>query len=319
MPLVTVVTPPAPVPAVPQSKWIRQFWMQVQGATRLWTIQSPLTLELDVQRGVFQSVSRFTFKVYNLSAAARADIYLDQNNWLTDPRPIVVNAGYQSWQSGTGPQTPQAFPTIARGQLFQAYSTRVGPSWVTTMTGWDGGFDQANAAINVTLGKMYSFNDRVAYIARQMPNLRDVYVSPLIQADVSRAATYNGKPWDILCELAFYAQADLFIDLGVLYMVPKGQAVPNLAAQVTQINTNYGLLSTPIKQQFRVSWDMVFEPRLLCGQILNLVSEEAENNGTYVLAGLAHHGVISDGVDGDCVTTPTCWNPATPTTAQGGA
>ena len=315
MPLVTVQNPPL---AVPQTKWLRQFWMQVQGATRLWTITSPLTLELDIERGIFQSVSRFTFKVYNLGVQARSDIYLDQNNWLATPRPIIVNAGYASWQSGMGPHTPQSFPTIAFGQLFQAYSTRVGPSWVTTMTGWDGGFDQANAAINVTLSKLVTFNQRVNYIAKQMPNLRGVNISTLITADVSRAATYNGKPWDILCELAFYEQADLFIDLGVLYMVPKGQGVVGLQSQLTQINTNYGLLNTPIKQQFRISFDMLFEPRLLCGQIVNLVSEEPENNGAYVVAGMSHRGVISDAIDGECITTPTLWQPNTPTTPGGG-
>ncbi|MDD5301500.1 MAG: hypothetical protein PHS14_00210 [Elusimicrobia bacterium] len=303
---------------VPQAKWLRQFWMQVQGATRLWTITSPLTLELDVERAIFQSVSRFTFKVYNLGVQARSDLYLDQNNWLATPRPIIVNAGYASWQSGYGPQTPQAFPTIARGQLFQAYSTRVGPSWVTTMTGWDGGYDQANAYINVPFSKGVTFNQRVTQIAKSMANLRAVYISPRITANVSRGAAYSGKPWDILCELANYAQADVFIDLGVLYMVPKGQAVPGLTAGLNHVSTQYGLLNTPIKQQFRVAFDMVFEPRLLVGQNLSLVSEEPENNGSYVLQGLSHRGIISDGVEGDCTTTPTLWNPATPTTPQGG-
>lgn len=305
--------------SVPQTKWLRQFWMQVQGATKLWTITSPLTLELDVERGIFQSVSRFTFKVYNLGVQARSDIYLDQNNWLASPRPITVNAGYASWQSGYGPQTPQAFPTIARGQLFQAYSTKVGPSWVTTMTGWDGGYDQANAFINAPFAKTVPFVQRVTQIAKAMPNLRSVYISPSITANVSRGATYSGKPWDILCELALFAQADVFIDLGVLYMVPKGQAVPGLTGGLNTVSTEFGLLNTPIKQQFRVSWDMIFEPRLLVGQNVNLISEEPENNGSYVLQGLAHRGIISDGVDGDCITTPTCWNPNTPATPAGGA
>ncbi len=305
--------------SITQSKWIRQFWMEIQGATRIWTITSPLTLELDIERAIFQSVSRFTFKVYNLGVQARSDIYLDQNNWLATPRPITVRAGYASWQSGYGLQAPQAFPIIALGQLFQCYSTRVGPSWVTTMTGWDGGYDQANASINATFSKSVSFNARVTQIAKSMPNLRGAYISPMITANVSRAATYSGKPWDILCELTAYAKADVFIDLGVLYMVPKGQSVPGLTGGLNQINTNTGLLNTPIKQQFRVSWDMIFEPRLMVGQTINLISEEPENNGNYVLQGLTHRGVISDGVAGDCITSPTCWNPNTPSTPTGGA
>lgn len=304
---------------VPQTKWLRQFWMQVQGAKRLWTITSPLTLEVDVERAIFSAVSRFTFKVYNLSAQARKDIYLDQNDWLSTPRSIVVNAGYASWQGGIGTQYLQSYPTIAAGQLFQAFSTRTGASWVTTMTGWDGGYDRANADVNVTFSKNVSFNDRIQQVAMSMPNLRSVNISPLITANVSRAATFCGKPWDILQELALSVPADLFIDLGVLYMVPKGQSVPGLSAGISRINTDFGLLSTPIKQQFRVSFDMLFEPRLLVGQSVILESEEEENNGTYVVQGLSHRGVISDGVAGSLVTTPTCWNPNTPSTPSGGA
>jgi hypothetical protein len=315
MPLVNVGSSAA----VPQGKWLRQFWMQVQGATRLWTVQSPLTLEVDVERAIFQSVSRFTFKVYNLGAQTRSDLYLDQNNWLSSPRPIVVNAGYASWQSSYGPQTPRAFPTIAFGQLFQCYSTRVGPSWVTTMTGWDGGYDQANASINATFSKAVSFNQRVYFIAKTMPNLLKVVISPQITAPVSRGATFSGKPFDIILELASAIPADVFIDLGTLYMVPKGQAVPGLTGGLSQIDARNGLLNTPIKQQFRVSFDMLFEPRLLVGQSVTLVSQETENSGSYVIQGIAHKGIISDAVGGDLITTPTCWNPNTPTTPAGGS
>ena len=295
--------------AVPQTKWLRQFWMQVQGATREWTITSPLTLELDVDRASTQSYARFTFKIYNLGAQARSDLYRDFCDQST-PRPITVNAGYASWQSGYGPQTPRAFPQIANGLVTQCYSTRVGPSWLTTIVGWDGGYDQANASINIPFSKDVTWNQRVTQIAKAMTNLRGVNISPLLKANVSRGATFNGKPWDILCELALGANADIFIDLGILYMVPKGQAVTGLTAGISQINTNSGLLNTPIKQKFTVSFDMIFEPRLLIGQSFVLVSEETENNGTYSIQRLHHFGVISDGVAGDLTTSVTSWNQA---------
>lgn len=294
---------------VPQTKWIRQFWLQCQGKTQTWTITSPLTLELDVERAVYSSVGRFTFKIYNLGAEARSDLYLDQIYWGVTPRVVELRAGYASWQSGYGPQTPQAFPTIAYGQLFQCYSRRIGPSWVTTMTGWDGGYDRAQAAISVPFSKDVSFSQRLQQVAAAMPNLRQIYISPSLTANVYRGATFTGKPWDILQELALGLNADLFIDLGKLYMVPKGQAVPGLTAGLSQINTNFGLLNTPIKQVCRVSFDMIFEPRFLVGQSVQLTSEETENNGVYSLQGLEHHGIISDAIDGECVTTPTLWNP----------
>ncbi len=300
MPLVT---------SVPQTKWLRQFWMQAQGATQLWTIKSPLTLELEVERSGTQSFGRFSFKVYNLGAQARSDLYRDFCDQST-PREILVNAGYASWQTGYGPQTPQTFPTIARGLITQCFSTRVGPSWVTTIVGWDGGYDQANAPINVTFDKSVTWNQRLNQVARAMTGLRGWVISPQLAAPVSRAATYNGKPWDLLIEMTKNASAQVFIDLGVLYVVPYGTAVPNLTGGFSQINTNMGLLNTPIKQKFVVSFDMIFEPRLLIGQAFTLVSEETENNGSYTVQALRHFGVISDAVAGDLTTMVTSWNQA---------
>src|SRR5260221_6321757 len=116
----------------------RAFWMQVQGATQTWTFQSPLTLELEVERGIWQSISEGTFRVYNLSQSTRSDIYQD---WLEQGqfRQITVRAGYRSWATTPASLTPgtqasiQALPFIFQGNIKQAYSQREGPSWVTTI------------------------------------------------------------------------------------------------------------------------------------------------------------------------------------------
>ena len=255
MPLVTVQ-------GVPQTKWLRQFWMQVQGETRTFQIQSPLSLELDIQRSGTQGFGRFTFKIYNLSADTRSDLYRDICNQFS-PRSVVLNAGYASWQSGTGPKSPRAFPTIVSGFIQQCYSTRVGPSWLTVISGWDGGYAQANANINAPWASN-NWNERVKQLARAMMQFGDInsfYISPELTANVSRGGVANGKAWDYLSELAIGANADLFVDLGSLYMVPKGQPVPFLNGGINEISSKTGLLNTPIKQQFRVSFDMIFEPR----------------------------------------------------------
>ena len=294
---------------IPQEKWLRQFWLQVEGETQTFQIQSPLTLELDVQRSGTQGVGTFTFKIYNLAEDTRKDLYRDICNQFS-PRSIVVNAGYASWQSGTGPKNPRAFPTIASGFVQQCYSTRVGPSWLTVISGWDGGYAQANAFINSPWASNI-WNERVKQLANALMRFGDinsVYISPDLTANVSRGGVANGQAWDLLNELAQGANADLFVDLGKLYMVPKGQSVPLLTGGITEISTKTGLLNTPIKQQWRVAFDMLFEPNLLVGQEFNLVSEEQENNGNFTVRDIHHFGVISDGVDGDLTTSVVSWN-----------
>jgi len=294
----------------PGSKFQRVFWMQVMGQTITWTITSPLTLELDINRGAYQATAEGEFTIYNLGANARSDIYLDWNDQFAQSggyRKITVRAGYASWQNQTGPQNPQSLPVIFDGYLYNAYSTRSGPSWITTMRAWDGGFSKANSYINTTFSSGVNFNSRVKQVAAAMTNVTSVYISPLITAPVTRGRAYCGSPWDILVQLATAANADVFIDLGKLYMVPKGQAVPGLGAGITTITSDYGLINTPIKQKFYVSFDMLFEPRLQIGQNINLQSLESVNDGSYTLVGLKHSGIISDAVGGECKTTPTCW------------
>ena len=283
--------------------------MQAEGNTDTWTITSPLTLELDIDRANCQGFGQWTLKVYNLGADARSDLYRDICD-QSEPRTLTLNAGYASWQSGYGPQTPRSFPTVCSGQIWSCFSTRVGPSWLTTITGWDGGWDMANSSINAPLSSFVSWYDRIEVLAKSMTNLKGYFIDKSLTANVSRGVTFNGNPWQQLCELAIGADADLFVDLGILYMVPKGQSVQGLTAGLTEIDSDHGLLNTPVKQQYQVSFDMLFEPRLLIGQQLILTSQETENNGTYSVQRLHHAGVISDGVDGDLITSVTCWNPA---------
>ncbi len=306
------------IPAVSQiqsaqsvPKFQRIYFLQVQGKTKTWNISYPLTLELDISRGAYQATAQGNFTLYNLSYDKKSDIYLDWNDQISQsgsPRSIILRAGYQSWSSQTvGPLNPNSLPVIFNGYLYSAYSTRSGPSWITTIRAWDGGFAKANSSISVSFSASVNFQNRVNQIAKAMQNVSSVYISPLINAPVTRGRTYHGSPWDILVNLAATANADVFIDLGKLYMVPKGQAVPGLSGGLNIVDSNSGLLNTPIKQKFFVSFDMLFEPRLTIGQNLTLQSLEEVNNGTYTLVGLKHSGIISGSVGGDLVTTPTCF------------
>jgi hypothetical protein len=295
----------------PNQKFQRIYFMQVQGKTQTWNISYPITMEMDITRGAFQSTAEGEFILYNLSDDKKSDIYLDWNDQLSSSegyRKIVVRAGYQSWNLNTvGPLNPNSLPIIFSGQLYSAYSTRSGPSWITTIRAWDGGFSKANSFVSVSFDSSVPFNDRVTQIAKSMQDITSVYISPSITAPVVRGRAYKGSAWDILLGLADSANADLFIDLGKLYMVPKGQPVPGLTGGLDVITSDFGLLNTPIKQKFFVSFDMLFEPRLTIMQSIILQSLESVNNGSYTLVGIKHRGIISGSVGGDLVTTPTCF------------
>lgn len=284
--------------------------MQAMGQTSTWTFQSPLTLELDITRGIWQSISEGILRVYNLAENTRSDLYCDYNN-LAEFRPVIIRAGYKSWstiQSFVGPvQTVNPYPIVFMGNIKQAYSQREGPNWVTTISAWDGGYGVTNGDINTPIQADAKLSQIVSQLVAAMPNVTLGYLDPSLKYSPARNSSLVGRPWDILQDIAKSLYADVWIDLQKVYMMSKAASVPGLTGGLSLITSETGLIETPLKQKSIVSFEMLFEPRLKVGQSIVLQSIETVNNGTYTVGGIDHRGVISDAVGGDLRTKVSCY------------
>ncbi|MDE2019606.1 MAG: hypothetical protein KGJ13_04645 [Patescibacteria group bacterium] len=303
----------------------RQFIAHVEGATATHVITSPMSLELNITLANWQSVSEGEFTFYNLAESTRQDIYQDWNDQaeaIGGYRRMKLWAGYLSWVPESRQPLPAEsnvgyYPLIFDGLIRKAYNTRQGPNWMTTILPWDGGFEMNQSQVSNTFPKGQTFIQRVNYLAAQLQGISVGYVdqslgnSSQYSKYVSRGVSYVGSPWDYLRTMAYAIGSDIYIQFGKLYMLPKNKTLPSAVlpqfASLSTINGDSGLLNTPTKQKFYVSFDMIFEPRLFVGQSITLNSEDKENNGTYTLAGVNHRGIISDGASGDLITTPSLW------------
>lgn len=291
----------------------RCFWMQIQGASRTWTFQSPLTLEVNVTRAAFNSLADGVFRIYNLNEATRKDIYqdwYDQGNY----RQITLRAGYRSWTTVYGPPDPQglqnlqSLPLIFQGNITKAYSQREGSSWVTTVNGWDGGYATTQGDANAPLAAGVSLFEQFQTLIAAMGDTVSVgYIDPALQSVSLRGVSLVGSPWNKITQLARSIYATAFIDLEKVYVVAVGNIIPDVTGGLQIISPSTGLLDTPMKQNTQVSFDLIFEPRLKIGQQIILQSIETVNNGTYAVVGLDHTGMISDAVGGDMRTRVYCY------------
>lgn len=293
----------------------RAFWMQVQGASQTWIFQSPLTLELDVTRAMFQSLADGTFRLYNLAESTRRDVYQDWSDQGTY-RQVTLRAGYRSWTNGLqGPVLAgqsalnfQALPMIFSGNITQAYSQREGPNWVTTISAWDGGFAVTQGDVNTALAAGVTTTQQFTQLVEAMGSTVAVgYIDPTLNTTLVNGVSLVGSPWEKIVQMANALYATAFIDLGKVYVIGNGNVIPNLTGGLTLITPDTGLLDTPMKQNTKLSFPMVFEPRLKVGQQIVLQSLETVNNGTYPVVGLDHVGTISDAVGGDLRTRVTCY------------
>jgi hypothetical protein len=97
---------------------------------------------------------------------------------------------------------------------------------------------------------------------------------------------------------------EIFIDLEKVNKLGVNEYIKGAGGLVPLITSETGLLGTPLRQGTDVVVDMLFEPRINVGQLVEIDSEFNKLfNGQYKVNGVKHSGIISGAVNGDCKTT----------------
>lgn len=264
-------------------KFQRQFSMHVDGNTTPWNFGSPLTLRFDVEKKIFSSMGTARLAVYNLRSSAVRDIYFDRS--VSDKYlGVVLNAGYHS-------QLP--LPQIFRGNIRAAWTERRGPNLVTMMECFDGGFGVANSTVSIAKPAGWSFSETVKEaLATMAPRVRVGAIGDPPYPN-SRGMALNGSTWSELQKLV-PPGSELFIDGEVANLLQQNDVVAtSLGIPVVQSST--GLVGIPRKQDAVVYCTLIFEPRLVLGQLVALNSLlNPRVNGPYRVQGIHHYGTISD-------------------------
>lgn len=254
-------------------------------------IALPFTMEFDIERNSYSSTNFASIKIYNLSKQHRNQIIHDQ--W--DPSVehtlyITLQAGY-----GVGPQ----FPIVFKGNATRAWSVRQGVDFITTIEAADGGTAFTNAVSNHTFGT----NTPISQILTTLVN--DLLPYGVSQGAVSnylgtlaKGGAYSGSTIELLTTLS---NGNFFIDNLIANVLLSTDAI---GGSNVVLNSSSGLLGTPIKETQWLLVDMLFEPRLAIGTLIQLDSLTASNyNGPHAVKSIRHHGMISPAVCGDAITS----------------
>ncbi len=256
-------------------------------------INSPLTLEFDIQRNVLASANTGSFRIFNLKEDTRRLLLKDR--WqTTEYRQIVLRAGYD--------QNPALLPIVFQGNVLSAHSCRIKQDWVTEIEALDGGFARLNGQVSTTIPSGYDIKDVIANVIKTMPNIIAGKIGDVGPEQSARGLTLMGNSWDQIGQLVPDAAA--FIDNEKANVIGQNEY---LDASEIVLNSDSGLLGTPRRFDVRLDADMIFEPRLHVGATVTLDSLEKYYNGVYAVIGIHHRGIISGAVAGDAVTTLSLW------------
>lgn len=248
-------------------------------------ITLPFTVEFDIHRNSLSSANTCSIRIYNLSLDNRSQIRKDQFDFA-DLRTISFAAGY-------GDRLSLAFS----GNISQAWSVREGSNMITQIECYDGGYAYVNAITGNQFPSGTSESSIIDSLASSLPGITRGAIGSY-PGEISRGNSYSGPTVDILRDIT---GGGFFIDNGKAHCLNDNECIES---GIPLINSESGLLGTPIKEQTYINFDILFEPSLKVGQLIQLESSTADHfNGKHKVLSIKHRGMISEAVCGQAITS----------------
>ena len=272
----------------------RNYSLTVQyGEGQNVVIALPFTLEFDVNRNDYSSSNVSSLRVYGLAPDTRNKLRKDLQGGLgAVTKRMILRAGYGS-----------NLVEILNANMKQGFSYREGNTFITEMDAYDAGGAFANSQ---TSREWIAGTDQKQILSDIISDLKpwgisEGQISNAFGGAIPTGNSYSGVTCDLLKQLT---NGNFFIDNGKAHCLAEGDCIQGV---LTTINADTGLLGTPRRFQSVMDFDILFEPRLLIGQFLNLVSSTGDGfNGTHKVIKIHHKGTISDAICGDAITSVRC-------------
>lgn len=244
-------------------------------------ITNPITMKFSVNRTLFADVNSMDVELYNLAPNTYNRLFFDYFN--VKRRTIILEAGYEG----------QVLSTIFIGDIWTCYTSRQGSDIITKIHSIVG-LKSLQARTNVTLRDI-SRDEVIRTAAKDMGMPVEIYSGE--NTKFSRPVVLEGNSMGIIQK---YSGGNAFIDENKIKILKDRDAIKTGLVLITDKS---GLLGVPEHEDAILSVNMIFEPRIVIGQLIEIKSRiMSAFDGQYKVYGLKHEGIISNAVAGQCVT-----------------
>lgn len=273
-------------------------------------IESPLTVEFDITKDIsfdFGSgkLNQARISIRNLAETTRRRIEHDIFNIIDnkDPNFILQSAKkltslgsrYQSCtlQSGYGDN----LSTIFTGNIIEgsSYKEKESPDIVTFLLVSDGDYAVSNSYSNFTT---YA-NARAPEVIYSLVNdMKGTTIGTVGKFNNTFSNfPFNGNSYSLLNK---HFRNKVFIDDERVNIINYNDV---MEGDVSLLTSETGLLTTPAIKDRQIVIDIMFEPRIILGQFVQISSSfNPLFDGQYKVSGIRHRGVIG-GFTTKCITT----------------
>lgn len=245
-------------------------------------IEGKFTINFSINRTLFADVNAMDIDIYNLAPDTYNKLFFDYFN--PKYRTVILEAGYQGMEMSV----------IFVGNVWNCYTSRQGSDVITKMHAITGLKDLSPQS-DATLSNI-SRNQIIQHAANDMGLNVKIYSGEDIK--FSRPVTMTGNSFAIIQK---YCGGNAHIDNNEIMVLDTYDAIEG---EVPLINDESGLLGVPEHEDALLRVKMIFEPRIIIGQIIEIQSRIAPMfNGQYKVYGIKHEGTISESVAGEATTT----------------
>jgi hypothetical protein len=247
-------------------------------------VTNPITIEFKVDRSIYAGLNSLDLNIYNLSPNHRNLLF--QDVYGINYKNVILEAGYSG----------QGMTVIFNGNVWSAYSYRRGVNVVTHIHAIDG-LSAQSSRVKTTLKSGTPFGDIITNLMGSLKDLKSGTLA-LENKTFNRPVVLNGNAFRLL---RTYTNDNVFIDTKTINIMRTDDVIEGYVPLLTDSS---GLLGTPERKDATLTASVIFEPRLLIGQVIELKSSIAPQfDGQYKIYGIQHAGIISDSIAGNCTTT----------------
>jgi hypothetical protein len=285
-------------------KFGRHYYLLVQADTeskeQTVIITLPFSMQFNIARRLMSSANTAKITLYNLARDTREKLYKDKHTTAIY-KGIELRAGYSpikaAYDSKEYLREVASLPLIFKGNIKQAYSERRGTDYITAIEAYDGGFAFINSYTKASFMAGTPVNQILDGLIKTLPAVNKGAIGDFSNA-APRGNAYEGTTTKLLSDLT---GGRFFIDNEKAYCLQDNECI---AGNIAVITSESGLLGSPRREETFLEFDILFEPRILIGQVVELRSEtETQFNGLRKVIGFTHKGMISETVNGQCITS----------------
>jgi hypothetical protein len=239
--------------------------------------QSALRIRFEVKQGVKDTPNTAKITVFNLSETSRSAI--SANGALNPGKGAVGAAGAVGTQIKLVAGYQGLVDTLFFGSAFKVTTKRDGPDITTEIEATDG----QEALLNATFNQRYPKDTDLWRILRDVAKAMSVDIGVVVglpDYKLSRSQTLTGGCRQVLTDCLGRHGIEFNVLNNKLNMMPKGRHLGHAAIVVSPLT---GMVGVPSITDEGVTFDSLLNPKLIPGQLVQVVSQNQKAVGFYKL------------------------------------